>query len=118
MDVQSTVQEVFTIDMTQFSFTPESNDAMLRVVVECDPFDTLGLISDVILLPNPYRQDAFYIGSVGRSGSKLVFDITNNLPETSGGMLIIQNQTDGGDGLIVYGQHILSPYYTETLGGY
>jgi len=116
VDVQSTVQEVFTIDMTQFSFTPESNDAMLRVVVECDPFDTLGLISDVILLPNPYRQDAFYIGSVGRSGSKLVFDITNNLPETSGGMLIIQNQTDGGDGLIVYGQHInLSPYYTETL---
>jgi|GEM_PF-5827039 len=115
VNAQSTVQALFTIDMTQSGFTPESDDIMLRIVAECDPIDTLGLISDVVLLPNPYRQDAFYIGSLGRSGSKLVFDITNNLPEPFGGILIIQNQTAGGE-LIVYGQPIdLSPYYTETM---
>ena len=70
----------FTIDIP-IQLYKESNDAMLRVVVECDPFDTLGLISDVILLLILTGRMHF-IGSVGRSEVNM-FDITNNLPETS-----------------------------------
>lgn len=106
----------FIIDMTQFNFNDSSDDVLIEADIDCHSQDIQGSMSTTGIISNPYRGDVLTITSIGTTGSNLVFDVTNNIPEDINGNLLIQQENINSQNIVTFGQAItVNSMESETM---